>query len=92
MKKFCFTLLFICAASISSFAPVNLYYTNKDKVEHKLKVKIDGNYQEITFPAGKTGRIKIKGKETQCLVVTSCGEVNIKDDDKFEIINGCIKK
>jgi len=92
MRNLYFTLVAFVLIAASAFAGVTFHYTNKDKTEHKLKIKIDGIYQEITFAPGKTAKIKLKGKETECLIVTSCGEVSIKDGDKFEIINGCIKK
>jgi hypothetical protein len=92
MKNLYFTLVAVLFFSATVFAGVSFHYTNKDSKAIILKVRIDGVYREITFAANKSAKIKVKGKETECLIVTSCGEVSIKDGDKFEIINGCIKK
>ena len=92
MKKIILTTITLLVISIQTFASVKIQYSSKDQNAVTLKVKIDGDIKEVTFKAGKSGSITIKGIATECIIVTSCGEVPIKSGAEIEIINGCIKK
>ena len=92
MKKIILTSITLLVISIQTFASVKIQYSNKDKNDVILKVKIDDVIKEVTFKAGKSGSLTIKGLATECIIVSSCGEVPIKSGAEIEIINGCIKK
>jgi hypothetical protein len=92
MKKLILTSAAICAFAVSSFAAVTIHYYNKDGKSHTFKVKIDGSTKEVTFNSSTTSDVTIQGGATECIIISSCGEVHIKAGDKIEIKDGCIKK
>lgn len=92
MKKFIITAVALVAFTASSFGAVTISYYNKDSKSITLKVKIDGSTKEVTFDGSKTSSVTIQGGATECIIITSCGEVKIKSGDKIEIKDGCIKK
>lgn len=92
MKKFIITAVALVAFSASSFAAVTIHYYNKDSKPITLKVKIDGSTKEVTFDPSRTSDVTIQGGATECIVITSCGEVKLKTGDKIEIKDGCIYK
>ncbi|MCU0544691.1 MAG: hypothetical protein MUE44_21410 [Oscillatoriaceae cyanobacterium Prado104] len=74
-----------------SFAAVYIKYSNKDSEKHVMKVQMDGVTKEVTFNARTTGAATIQGSGKTAVIETSCGKVEIKDDSKIEIKDGCIK-
>ncbi len=92
MKKLILTSIALVAFSMSAFSAVTIHYYNKDSKSHTFKVKIDGVVKEVTFDSSKTSDVTIQGGATECIIVTSCGEVSIKAGDKIEIKDGCFKK
>jgi hypothetical protein len=80
----------LCFSS-PSFASVYIKYYNKDSQKHVMKVQMDGLSKEVTFNGSTTGASTIQGSGKAAVIETSCGKVEIKDDSKIEIKDGCIK-
>jgi hypothetical protein len=74
-----------------SFASVYIKYYNKDSQKYVFKVQMDGMTKEVTFNGSTTSASTIQGSGKKAVVETSCGKVEITDDSKIEIKNGCIK-
>jgi hypothetical protein len=81
-------ILFLTAPA---FAAVYIKYSNTDSKEHVMKARMDGVTKEITFEGNTTGAATIQGSGKAAVIETSCGKVEVKDDAKIEIKNGCIK-
>lgn len=92
MKKLICTVAVLTFFATTAFSAVTIRYYNKDSKSVTFKVKIDGSWKEVTFDGSKTSSVTIQGGATECIIVTSCGEVKIKTDDKIEIKDGCISK
>ncbi|NJR32457.1 MAG: hypothetical protein HC778_06015 [Chamaesiphon sp. CSU_1_12] len=75
----------------SSFASVYIKYYNKDSQKYVFKVQMDGMTKEVTFNGSTTSASTIQGSGKKAVIETSCGKVDITDDAKIEIKNGCIK-
>ncbi|WP_228045623.1 MULTISPECIES: hypothetical protein [unclassified Tolypothrix] len=56
-----------------------------------MKVQMDGSTKEVTFNGRTTGATTIQGSGRSAVIETSCGKVEVKDDSKIEIKDGCIK-
>jgi hypothetical protein len=80
--------LFLAAPSL---AAVYIKYSNKDSKEHVMKASMDGVTKEVTFEGNTTGAATIQGSGKAAVIETSCGKVEVKDEAKIEIKNGCIK-
>jgi hypothetical protein len=52
---------------------------------------MDGSTKEVTFNGSTTSASTIQGSGKKAVIETSCGNVEIKDDSKIEIVKGCIK-
>ncbi|WP_257210051.1 hypothetical protein [Nostoc linckia] len=52
---------------------------------------MDGSTKEVTFNGRTTGAATIQGSGRSAVIETSCGKVEVKDDSKIEIKDGCIK-
>jgi hypothetical protein len=95
MKKAFLTIALSAIPTIALAAPsmaaVYIKYENKDSDKHVMKVQMDGQSKEVTFNGGTTGAATIQGSGKVATIATSCGKVEIKDDSKIEIKNGCIK-
>ncbi|WP_413200611.1 hypothetical protein, partial [Nostoc piscinale] len=63
----------------------------QDSTKHVMTVKMDGQTKEVTFNSNTTGAATIQGSGKVAVIETSCGKVEIKDESKIEIKNGCIK-
>lgn len=92
MKKLYFTSLALIAISMSSFADVPFRALNQDEKALTFKVKIDGVVKEVTFESNKAAMFTIKGTATECVLITSCGEVAIKSGSSLVIKDGCVAK
>ena len=79
------------ALSMPAVAAVYIKYSNQDSQKHVMKVRMDGSTKEVTFEARTTGAATIQGSGRAATIETACGNVEIKDDAKIEIKNGCIK-
>ncbi len=90
MKKALFTFVLLFAVTLSTLAAVTVRYHNKDSQNHTFKVKIEGRTSEIKFNSSTTGSTTVQGNSTECIIITSCGEVKVKAGDTIEIKNGCI--
>jgi hypothetical protein len=77
--------------SSPSWASVYIKYSNSDSEKHVMKVQMDGLTKEVTFNGRTTGASTIQGSGRVAVIETSCGKVEVKDDSKVEIKNGCIK-
>ncbi|AFY96668.1 hypothetical protein [Chamaesiphon minutus] len=75
----------------SSFASVYIKYYNKESQKYVFKVQMDGMTKEVTFNGSTTSASTIQGSGRKAVIETSCGKVDITDDSKIEIKNGCIK-
>ncbi|MBD2359093.1 hypothetical protein H6G41_31655 [Tolypothrix sp. FACHB-123] len=75
----------------ASFAAVYIKYSNQDSTKYVMKVQMDGLTKEVTFNGSTTGAATIQGSGKAAMIETSCGKVEVKDDSKIEIKNGCIK-
>jgi hypothetical protein len=91
MKKIILSTLFVSLLGVNSFATVYIKYYNKDSVKHKFVVKMDGRTKEVEFSGSTSGATTIQGSGTKAIVVTKCGEVEVNDNSKIEIKDGCIK-
>ncbi|MEB3292544.1 MAG: hypothetical protein VKJ24_05250 [Synechococcales bacterium] len=95
MKK-AFLLIVLSAVPTFAFASpslaaVYIKYYNKDSQKHVMKVQMDGLSKEVTFNAGTTGAATIQGSGKVATIETACGKVEVKDESKIEIKDGCIK-
>jgi hypothetical protein len=79
------------ALASPSLAAVYIKYSNGDSEKYVMKVKMDGQTKEVTFEGRTTGAATIQGSGKAATIETRCGNVEVKDDAKIEIKNGCIK-
>ena len=79
------------ALATPSLAAVYMKYSNTDSQKHVMKVQMDGQSKEVTFAARTTGAATIQGSGKVATIETACGKVEVKDDAKIEIKNGCIQ-
>ncbi|MCX2743942.1 hypothetical protein OO013_08695 [Mangrovivirga sp. M17] len=77
--------------SYSLFASVTIRYTNKDSKDYNMSVKIGGSSTKVKFSGSGTGSVTIQGGSDECVIMTSCGKVEVKSGDRITIQNGCIK-
>lgn len=92
MKKKLFLTVAVLGLTVSTaFSALTIRYYNKDSKSVTLKVKIDGSTKEVTFDGGKTSSVTIQGGAKEAVIITSCGEVKIKDGANIEVKDGCIK-
>ncbi|AFY41894.1 hypothetical protein Nos7107_1244 [Nostoc sp. PCC 7107] len=81
---------FLCLSS-PSFASVYIKYSNHDDQKHEMTVQMDGSTKKVTFNSRTSGAATIQGSGKDAVIETSCGKVEVKDDAKIEIKNGCVK-
>ncbi len=91
MKKFFYTLTVAAILSANTFAAVTIRYYNKDSVDHKFSVKMNGSTKSVEFGKSKTATTTIQGSDKSAKIMTKCGEVTVADGAKIEIKDGCIK-
>ncbi|MEI6311708.1 MAG: hypothetical protein WCP57_05550 [Bacteroidota bacterium] len=92
MKKFislC-TIIFACGI-LTSQAAIFLKYYNGDSNDAIFKVKTCGSTTEVKFDHSTTSTVTIQTGCSDAVIITSCGEVTVKDNMKVSIKNGCIK-
>lgn len=91
MKKIILGLALVSMLGMNAFASVYIRYYNKDSTTWKFVVKMDGSTKEVVFNASTSGAATIGGSGTKAIVTTQCGDVEIVNDSKIEIKDGCIK-
>ena len=91
MKKVILLIGLISILGINAFASIYIRYYNKDSQKHTFKVKMDGQTKEVTFNASTSGAATVGGSGTKGIIETKCGNVEISDNAKIEIKDGCIK-
>lgn len=90
MKKTILAFGLVSLFGMNAFASVYIRYYNKDSQVWTFKVKMDGQNKEVTFNGSTSGAATIGGSGTKAIVSTKCGDVEISDNSKIEIKNGCI--
>lgn len=91
MKKIILSALLLALFGVNAFASVYIKYYNKDSQKHIFVVKMDGQTKKVEFNASTSGATSIQGSGTKAIVQTKCGDVEIVNDSKIEIKDGCIK-
>lgn len=91
MKKITMSALLITLFGINAFASVYIRYYNKDSQKHVFVVKMDGQTKKVEFNASTSGATSIGGSGTKAIVQTKCGDVEVADNSRIEIKDGCIK-
>ncbi|AKG20064.1 hypothetical protein [Calothrix sp. 336/3] len=84
------TIPTICLAT-PTLASVYIQYYNKDSQKYVMKAQMDGSTKEVTFDSSRTAAATIQGSGKVAIIETPCGKVEIKDNSKIEIKDGCIK-
>lgn len=72
-------------------AAVTLRYYNRDSQSYTFKVKISGSTTTVVFDASKTSSVTIQGGSEEAIISCACGDVKVKQGDKVEIKDGCVK-
>lgn len=91
MKKIILAACLLSIFGINAFASVYIKYYNKDSQKHVFTVKMDGSTKQVEFSGSTTSATTIQGSGTKAVVQTKCGDVEITDNSKIEIKDGCIK-
>jgi hypothetical protein len=52
---------------------------------------MDGQTKQVEFNGSTSGATTIQGSGTKGIIETKCGNVEITDNSKIEIKDGCIK-
>lgn len=91
MKKLLLTATVLAVCSINGLASVYIKYYNKDSKKYTFVVKMDGQTKSVEFNASTSGAATIQGSGRKAVVETACGNVEIDDNSKIEIKDGCIK-
>lgn len=91
MKKITISAALIALLGINAFASVYIKYYNKDSQKHTFVVKMDGQTKQVEFNASTSGATSIGGSGTKAIIQTKCGDVEVANDSKIEIKDGCIK-
>lgn len=91
MRKITMSAVLITLFGINAFASVYIRYYNKDSQKHVFVVKMDGQTKKVEFNASTSGATSIGGSGTKAIVQTKCGDVEVVDNSKIEIKDGCIK-
>ena len=90
-KKFAILLTALIMLAVTAEAGVTLRYYNKDSSDRTFSVKTCGNNTKVTFQSSRTSSVTIQGCSS-ATIYTSCGSIEVRDGDKVEIKNGCIRK
>lgn len=91
MKKVILAIGLVSLFGINAFASIYIKYYNKDSQKHVFKVKMDGQTKSVEFNGSTTSATTIQGSGTKGIIETKCGDVEINDNSKIEIKDGCIK-
>lgn len=91
MKKIILSVGLLAILGVNAFASIYIRYYNKDSQKYVMKVKMDGQTKEVTFNGSTSGATTVGGSGTKGIIETKCGNVEISDNSKIEIKDGCIK-
>lgn len=91
MKKIILFAMLVATFGGNALASVYIKYYNKDSQKHVFNVKMDGSTKSVEFSGSTTSATTIQGSGTKAVVQTKCGDVEISDNSKIEIKDGCIK-
>jgi len=91
MKKIILFAALVATFGGNALASVYIKYYNKDSQKHVFNVKMDGSTKSVEFSGSTTSATTIQGSGTKAVVQTKCGDVEISDNSKIEIKDGCIK-
>lgn len=91
MKRFLFTMTAALLMCVNAYAAVTIRYYNKDSVDHKFSVKMNGSTKSVEFGKSRTATTTIQGSDKSAKIMTKCGEVTVEDGARIEIKDGCIK-
>lgn len=89
MKK----LILLTAASLlafGSYAGIYIQYENKDSEAYTFKVSTCGSTTEVKFEKA-TSAVTIQSGCDKCIIETKCGKIEVKNNAKVVIKDGCIK-
>lgn len=91
MKNIILAAFFVALFGVNAMASVYIRYYNKDSQKHVFSVKMNGQTKTVEFNGSTSGATTIQGSGTTAIIVTKCGEIEISDNSKIEIKDGCIK-
>ncbi len=91
MKKVILIIGLVSLFGINAFASIYIKYYNKDSNKHVFKVRMDGQTKSVEFNGSTSGAATVGGSGTKGIIETKCGDVEISDNAKIEIKDGCIK-
>ncbi len=91
MKKTVLAIGLVSILGVNAFSSIYIRYYNKDSQDWTFTVKKDGTTKEVTFRSSTTGAATIGGSGTKGIMSTKCGDVEITDNSKIEIKDGCVK-
>ena len=90
-RKILLLLSVVLFVGMSASAKVYIKYVNLDQSSYIFDVMIGGKKTKVEFGSNRTTSVMIKGSETNCTILTPCGEVSISNGSKIVIEDGCIK-
>lgn len=91
MKKIILSVGLLALLGVNAFASVYIKYYNKDSQQWTWKVRKDGSTTQVVFNGSTSGATTIGGSGTKAIIETKCGDVEVSDNSKIEIKDGCIK-
>ena len=83
------TLLFVFGYMTMN-ATVYLKFYNGDSKDAIYKVKSCGSTTEVKFDHSTTSSVTIQTGCDDAVLITPCGEVKVKNNQKVTIKNGCV--
>ena len=66
-------------------------YYNRDSKTYTFEVKINGSTREITFKGSTSGTAHCPPTADEAEIKSDCGWIKVKNGQKVEIKDGCIK-
>lgn len=91
MKRIIMAVGLLSMLGLNAFASVYIQYYNKDSQKWTFKVRMDGSTKQVEFNGSTSGAATIGGSGTKAIVETRCGDVELHNETKIEIKDGCIK-
>lgn len=85
-------ILFALVMCVSMIAEAySVPYYNRDSKTYTFEVKINGSTREITFKGSTSGTAHCPPTADEAEIKSSCGWIKVKNGQKVEIKDGCIK-
>ncbi len=92
MKKIRTIALTVALIFVAGLARAySIPYYNRDSKTHTFEVKINGSKYEITFTSSTTGTASCPPGADVAEILCECGWVTVKNGQKVEIKDGCVK-